>query len=165
MDLPTLLSVITTVAVVVGVAFGIIEIRQALRARRDQAAVEIVRAVESSEVRLAIERVMELPVDCDPQVVNGDPQLVSSARLVFWAAEMYGSIVFEGVISLQMLDRIDGGWLRSGWVRLRRWIEGERSANPNTGEWWQWLYDMLEAHPDPGKKTGAHNFYRGRLRG
>jgi hypothetical protein len=163
MDLPTLLNVITTVAVVVGVAFGIIEIRQALRARRDQAAIEIVRSV-SSDVRLALLRITQLPVDCDPQIINSDPQLVEAAQLVFWAAEMYGSFVFEGVIDLQMLDRIDGGWLRAGWLRLARWLESERIANPNAGEWWQWLHDMLEAHPDPGKNAGAHNFYRGRLR-
>ena len=164
MDLPTILNVITTAAVVIGVAFGIVELRRGLRSRRDQAAIEVVRAVESPEIRLAIARILDLPIDCDPQVINGDKAVLDAARLVYWASEMYGSIVFEGVVDLRMLDRIDGGWLRATWVRLRQWIESQRAANPNSGEWWQWLYDMLEAHPDPGKTASAHVFYRGRLR-
>lgn len=164
MDLPKILNVITTATVVIGVVLGTVELRRGLRSRRDQAAIEVVRAVESPQIRLAVARILDLPIDCDPQVINADQAILDAAQLVFWASEMYGSIVFEGVVELQMLDRIDGGWLRSTWLRLRRWIESERVANPSSGEWWQWLYDMLEAHPDPGKSTSAHVFYRGRLR-
>ena len=158
MDLPTILNVITTAAVVFGVVFAVVEIRTALRARRDQAAMEVIRAVESPEIRLAVGQILELPRDVDPAAINADDEILRAARLVYWAGEMYGSIVFEGVVDLQMLDRIDGGWLRSAWERLRRWIESERPTNPNTGEWWQWLYEMLEANPDPGKTSGAHVF-------
>jgi len=164
MDLPTILNVITTAAVVFGVVFAVVELRTALRARRDQGAMEVIRAVESAEIRLAVARVLELPIDPDPEVINADKEFLKAAQLVYWAAEMYGSIVFEGVADLQMVDRIDGGWLRSTWLRLRRWVISERSSNPNSGEWWEWLYDMLEANPDPGKQSGAHVFYRGRIR-
>ena len=36
--------------------------------------------------------------------------------------------------------------------------------SPNVGEWWQWLAEMLEADPDPGKAAGAHVSYRGKVR-
>jgi hypothetical protein len=165
MDLATILNLITTAAVVFGVAFGVMELRTALRTRRDLGAMEVIRAVESPEIRLAVGRILDLPIDADPDVINADETLLTAAHLVFWAAEMYGSIVFEGVADLHMLDRIDGGWLRAAWLRLRRWVMGQRSENPNTAEWWQWLYDMLEANPDPGKRSGAYVFYRGRTRG
>jgi hypothetical protein len=57
-----------------------------------------------------------------------------------------------------------GGWVRASWVRLRRWIAAERieTRNVNVGEWWQWLYEQLEADPDPGKALGAHVAYRGK---
>lgn len=62
--------------------------------------------------------------------------------------------------------RTVGGWVRGSWTRLRRWVEAERaeSRNPNVGEWWQWLYERLEADPDPGKAQAAHVAYRGRSR-
>lgn len=164
MDLPIILNVITTAAVVFGVIFGVAELRTALRARRDLGAMEVIRAVESPEVRLAVGRILELPRDVDPKVINADRELLKAAQLVYWAAEMYGSIVFEGVADLQMVDRIDGGWLRATWLRLRRWVLDQRSVNPSSAEWWEWLHDMLEAHPDPGKTSGAQAFYRGRTR-
>lgn len=167
MDLQTLSQLITTAAVVIGVGFAIIEIRHALRARRDQAAIEVVRGVESAEIRQAVAKILELPVDPEPDVINNDETLLQAAHLVHWASEMYGSMVFERVVDLHVVDRIDGGWLRATWARMRRWIEAERirSGNPNTGEWMQWLHEMLEADPDRGKVSGAHVFYKGKLRG
>jgi hypothetical protein len=166
MDLATAANLATTVAVVVAVVFGIAELRRAARERRDAAAVEVVRAVQTQEIHLAVGRILKLPDDADPQVIRKDPELLESAMLVYFAAEMLGSIVFEGVVDLHTLDRMIGGWVRSTWVRLRRWIASERidNRNPNVGEWWQWLYERFEADPDPGKAQGAHIAFRGRSR-
>ncbi|MEX2547946.1 MAG: hypothetical protein WD830_09195, partial [Chloroflexota bacterium] len=165
-DIPTLLSIVTTVAVVVGVGFGIFELRQALRARRDHAAVDIVRTVQTQEIRRAGARIMALPDDVDPAIVRGDSTLLDAALAIDSACEMWGCMVYEGVVELHMLDRMVGGWVRTTWRRLRRWVEAERvdSRSPNVAEWWQWLYEMLEADPDPGKVLGAHVSFRGRLR-
>ena len=163
MDLATAANVATTVAVVIGVVFGLAELRRAVRDRRDQSAIEVVRSVESPEIRRAVIRILTLPVDTDPEVIRSDPAIADAAMLVYWASEMFGSIVFEGVVDLHVLDRIDGGWLRACWLRLRRWVEADRitTGNVNTGEWWQWLYERLEEDPDPGKALGAHVAYRG----
>lgn len=165
-DLSTLLNLVTTAAIVVGVALGLIELRQALRSRRDYAAADIVRTVQTQEVRRAVRRVFDLPEDADPELVWGDPEMLEAALAVDSACEMWGSLVFEGIVESHMLDRMVGGWVRGTWRRLRRWVEAERVAagSRNVGEWWQWLYELLEADPDPGKVEGAHVSYRGRLR-
>ena len=166
MDLSLVLNFVTTVAIVVGLMFGLFELRQALRSRRDLAAVDIVRTVQTQEIRRAVTRVLQLPDGVDPEVVRADPQLLEAALAIDSACEMWGSMVFEGVVDLHMLDRMVGGWVRGTWHRLNRWVEQERidSRSPNVAEWWQWLYDMLEASPDPGKARGAHLSYRGKLR-
>ena len=84
--------------------------------------------------------------------------MLDAAMLVPFACEMLGSIVFEGVVELHTLDRMVGGWVRGSWVRLRRWVESERveDRNANVGEWWQWLYEQLEADPASGKALGTH---------
>ena len=163
MDLDTAANLATTVAVVLGVAFGLAELRHAVRDRRDHAAVDIVRTVQTQEVRLAVGRILALPDDVDPAVIRGDAQLLQAALAVDSACEMWGSMVFEGVVDLHMLDRMVGGWVRGSWRRLRSWVEEERRRNrsPNVGEWWEWLYDRLESDPDPGKGAGAHVAYRG----
>jgi hypothetical protein len=163
LDLALLLHLITTAAVVVGVVFGIAQVRQAVQNRRGHAAVDIVRTVQTQEVRRAVARVLKLPDDVDPQVVRQDPELLEAALAVDSACEMWGCMVDEGIVEHRMLDRMVGGWVRGTWCRLRRWVADERvvNRNPNVGEWWEWLNDRLESDPDPGKARGAHVTYRG----
>jgi hypothetical protein len=165
-DAAVLLDVATTLAIVVGVAFGLTEVRHAVRDRRDHAAVDIVRTVQTQEVRRAVERVLRLPEGADPAVIRGDPELLDAALAVDSACEMWGSMVYEGVVDQQMLDRMVGGWIRGTWLRLGRWVEAERAdkRSPNVGEWWQWLYERLQAEPDLAKEEGAHVAFRGKRR-
>jgi hypothetical protein len=164
MDLATVANVATSVAVIVAVVFGLTELRRGARDRRDRAAVEVVRSVQTQESFRAVGRILNLPDDADPELIRSDPAMFEAAMLVYFACEMLGSIVFERVVELHTLDRMVGGWVRATWVRLRRWIESERKEdrNANVGEWWQWLYEQLEADPDPGKAVGTHVAYRDR---
>jgi len=166
MDLPTAANLATALAVVVAAIFGAAELRRVVRDRHDHAAVEILRAVESPEIHAAVDKILDLPDDVDPEVIRADPALLGAATRLHFTAEMFGSLVFEGVVDLHLLDRMNGGWVRDCWRRLRKWVEAERVAErrPNVGEWWQWLYERLEADPDPSKALGAHVYYRGRAR-
>ena len=166
MDAALALEIATTSAVVVGIALGLAEIRRAARARRDYAAVDIVRTVQTQEVRRAVERVLRLPDGTDPAVIRADPDVLDAALAVDSACEMWGSMVYEGVVDQYLLDRMVGGWIRGTWTRLQLWVEAERAEkrSPNIGEWWQWLYERLQADPDLGKVQGAHVAYRGRRR-
>lgn len=165
-DFATIIDFITAIAVVGGIAFGIIEIRHMSRNRRDFAAFDIVRAAQTQEVRQAVSRILSLQEDSDPDMIRSDPELFDAALEVDVVCEMWGSLVYEGVAELHMLDRMIGGWVRGTWVRLRLWVESEReiTGNPNIAEWWQWLYERLEEDPDPGKEIGAHIAYRGKKR-
>jgi hypothetical protein len=165
-DLLTAAEVVTAFAVLIGIGFGLVQLRQANRNRRDLAAVDIVRTVQTQEVRIAVRRIFSLPENSDPDIIRNDPESLTAALAVDSACEMWGCMVFEGVVDLHMLDRMVGGWVRGTWIRLHVWVEAERveTGNPNVGEWWQWLYELLEADPDTGKKSGAHVAYRGRIR-
>ncbi len=157
-------EIFTAIAIVFGIVFGLIELRQATRSRRDLAAVDIVRTVQTQEVRQAVRLIFDLPLDADPQLIRNDPALLAAALAVDSACEMWGCMVFEGVVDHQLLDRMVGGWVRGTWTRLHVWVESERieTQSVNVGEWWQWLYELLEADPDPEKKLGAHIGYKGR---
>jgi len=154
----------TTIAVVLGVIFGLVQLRHARQDRRDHAAVDVIRTVQTQEVNRAVARVLALPDDVDPEIVRADAALSEAALAVHSACEMWGCMVYEGVVDHRMLDRMVGGWVRGTWSRLRLWVHAERAAkrSPNVGEWWQWLNDFLEADPDPSKAEGAHVTYRGK---
>ena len=164
-NLIAVIEVLTAIAVVIGIVFGLIELRQAMRSRRDLAAVDIVRTVQTQEVRQAVRKVFDMPPDADPDLIRNDPELLAAALAVDSACEMGGCMVFEGVVDHQLLDRMVGGWVRGTWERLRVWVEAERvdTQSVNVGEWWQWLYELLETDPDPGKKSGAHVAFKGKM--
>lgn len=161
----TLVDIIAAVAVVIGVGFAVIQLRQLSIQRKDHAAVDIVRTVQTQEVRRAVRQVFTLPIDADPQLVTENKEMLEAALAVDSACEMWGCMVYEGVVEHKMLDRMVGGWIRGTWTRLHVWVEQERivTDNVNVGEWWQWLFELLEADPDAGKRQGAHVAYRGRL--
>lgn len=166
MDVATVVNVVSAVAVVAGVAFAVVQLHQANRERRDTAAVTIVGTVQTQEVRQAVRLILALPERVDPEVIDRDPALLDAALAVDSACEMWGSMVYEGVVDPQLLDRMVGGWVRGTWKRLSLWVETERTKldSPNVGEWWQWLVEVLEQDPDPGKALGAHVAYRGTRR-
>lgn len=165
-DLATTVNLISAVAIVAGVIFAVVEIRQASQDRKDSAAVTVVGTVQTQEVRQAVRDILALPERVDPDLIRNDPALLESALAVDSACEMWGSMVFEGVADHQMLDRMVGGWVRGTWNRLEAWVESERDQlnSPNVGEWWQWLVELLESDPDPGKQIGAHVAYRNQTR-
>jgi hypothetical protein len=162
-DLSNVLALISTIAVVFGVVFGLIELRQVLRQRRDQVAIDIIRTYLTQDIKRSLARVMTLPDDADPSLVNENPLMFEAVLAADSACEAWGSMVFEGVVDLHMFDRMAGGQVRGSWRRLRRWVEHQRELerSPNVGEWWQWLYERLEEDPDPGKAAGAHVSFRG----
>ncbi len=167
LNLIMVVEILTAAAVVFGIVFGLIQLRQAIRNRHDVAAVDIVRTVQTQEVRQAVRQIFDLPLDADPDLIRNDPVLLAAALAVDSACEMWGCMVFEGVVHHHVLDRMVGGWVRGTWIRLGTWVESERAEtqNVNVGEWWQWLYELLEEDPDPGKKVGAHVAYRGKKAG
>lgn len=165
-DLATTVNLISAVAIVAGVIFAIVELRQASQDRKDAAAVTVVGTVQTQEVRQAVRDILALPQRVDPDIVRNDPALLEAALAVDSACEMWGSMVFEGVVDHRMLDRMVGGWVRGTWSRLGAWVESERAEldSPNVAEWWQWLVEALENDPDPGKAVGAHVAYRNQPR-
>ena len=163
-DLIVIIEAVAAVSVVIGLIFGLIQLHQAVKSRRDHAAVDIVRTVQTQEVRLAIRKVFDLPFDADPELIRNSPEMMSAALAVDSACEMWGCLVFEGVVHHKVVDRMVGGWIRGSWERLRVWVESERAVadNPNIGEWWQWIYELITDDPDVGKQLGAHIGYKGK---
>ena len=158
-------NIVTAIAVLLGIPFALVQLHLANRSRRETAAVDIVRLVQTQEMRRAAERILRLPEDADPDLIRNDLAMLEAALAVDSACEMWGCMVYERVVDYHMLDRMVGGWIRGSWRRLHRWVEAERveKKSPNIGEWWQWVYELIERDPERGKASGAYIAYRGRL--
>lgn len=155
-------QIVGGLAVLFGVLFAIVQLRDVRNQRRDAAAVDIIRAVQTQEIRRAAYTVLALPNTVAPDRIRSEPKLLEAALAMDSACEMWGSMVFEGVVPLQMLDRMAGGWVSGAWAKLHAWVEDERkrTGNVNIAEWWQWVVERLAENPDPGKAAGAYLSYR-----
>ena len=160
-DLNTAATVATALTVITGLFFGLLQMKQAARKRRDLAALELAHGFQTPELRNAFRRMLSLVEPVDPATIRNSPTLVDDAEVIVYAGEAMGLMVFEGAIRLHTLDHLMGGFLRAAWRRLSPYVEEERrTRNASYAEWFQWLFDRLEEYPVPGKADGAHVTHR-----
>lgn len=60
-DFGEIANALTAITLTLGIPFALLQLHYANRSRRDVAAVDIVRTVQTQEVRGAVERVLRLP--------------------------------------------------------------------------------------------------------
>jgi hypothetical protein len=142
----------------VGVIFGILEIRRARKARAEKAAIDVFSVTVQNVLNDAHILVLDLPLDASPDHIRSSPGLRRASELLMTLYDYWGIMVFYRIVPLRTLDLLVGGVVRGSWMRLQKYIESERDAldMPAFGEWFQWLAERLEQFPQPEKQVGAH---------
>ncbi len=153
-------GVATAIAVIIAVAFGIVQFRQAESQRRQAATQHYLTAFTSPGVAEATQRLLALPDGTPAHTIASNPQLVRDVVTLDWVIEGVGALVYARVIDLHDFDRIAGGFIRGGWRKVSPFVEAERAKWPNLGEWWQWLVERMEDDPVAGKREGAPIAFR-----
>jgi hypothetical protein len=162
MDISLIVDVLTLIAILSGVIFGIAEIRRARYARHDEATNHIFDSGFFDENIGALLPIFDLPELADAELVLKDKEFAKMAQMVSNRIEFWGMQVYEGKIELHTLDLIAGATVRIYWNRLQNFIfhQRERYDSPNIGEWFQWLAERLDEYPASGKEEGAHIAFR-----
>jgi hypothetical protein len=155
-------GVATAIAVIVALAFGVAQLRQATVQRHELATAELLAHMLSPEIVRALDRIVQLPVDAPPEAIAEDPSLRQDVRLADFTLEGAGVLVYERRIPLHDIDRMMGGMIRLAWSRVRAYTlaERERLGSQSIGEWWQWIVERMDEDPAPGKHEGAHIAFR-----
>jgi hypothetical protein len=115
-DIPTVSSIITTVSIVVGVVFTILEIRHLARTRRTDIIVKIYERFGSKEL---VEAMMEIGAAKfvsleDYRKEYGFTEVVEIAVLF----EGVGVLLDQNLIDIKMADHLFGPTLNSLWQRM-----------------------------------------------
>jgi len=84
MDLGTVANLATAAAVIVGVVFGLIELKHTRREREDHAAFEVVHAILTPEWMQSVVLVQSIPDGIDPQALEVDGRLRAAAHVFAW---------------------------------------------------------------------------------
>ncbi len=145
LDLQSWLSLISTVAIVLALAFAGLQVRQANRSRSDQAAAVLIQNTQVDSWTRAMQNVATLPIGASAEQVD-ECDWAANALMDFGVRlEAVGYMVFQRLVSLEMADKLLGGVTLMFWNRVQGWLlrERVRSGNPNMFEWCEWLADRI----------------------
>ncbi len=164
MNLPTaanLAEILGFFIVLVGLGFGILQLVQYRRQRRDMGAIELARAFQTPEFARAMRLVTSLPRGSSAEEVRQrGPQFEDAAALVVFNLETIGIMVHRRIISLDLAWELAGGQLLAAWERLEDWTHAVRTeqGRDKFAEWVEWLVDRLRQHVRQGDLPAHRKF-------
>jgi hypothetical protein len=165
MDLQTLANVaqiLGATAVVTAIFFGIAQIRQFRRQRRDSAAAELVRSFQDSEFSRSFRLISSLPKDATAAELRRRGPDVEGAALVLGVQfEALGLLIFRGIMLLSLVEQLVGAVTPDLWGKLRGWVITVREEPSRTHflEWFQWLAERLEERGRPQEAPAYLRFH------
>lgn len=158
MEWSTVLSLLSTLALVGAVVFAGLQVRQTNAQRKEQVAIELARSMQSPEWTNSVGPVGRIPVH---GAVHLDRTTEAAATSLALRVETLGYLVYRHAVTLDTVDELFGGMTRTAWDRLGPWVMKWRtdSGNEKAYEWFQWLAERLAergASPTPAYRAHQH---------
>ncbi len=147
MSVEVFFQIIEALAVVVGVGFAMVQVRQYRRDKHREAAMELLHSFQTPAFARALNIVYSMPDGLSKSEVEafaGDDLHLVYAMTTTW--ESLGVLVHRGEIDLQMIDDFFSGPIVVSWRKLENYITGERRevGRDTINEWFQWLKERLD---------------------
>ena len=146
LDLAAWLNLVSTLAIVGALIFTGLQVRAANMARRDQAALELIRTSLSENSARVLELLTRIPENAPATVIAGLPAEEQSQIVEYGIRfEVTGYMVFRGLLDLKTVDDLAGGAILAYWNRARAWAEKRRSeaGYHEFLEWCEWVAARL----------------------
>ncbi|MFN3233522.1 MAG: hypothetical protein ACE363_15385 [Alphaproteobacteria bacterium] len=149
-----LLPLAETVAIVFGVIFAAVQLRQFRMTRHHEAISEVVRSFQTPEFIRAMATVYRMDPNARPRDALENAELTGEIHLFGQTVETIGVLVHRRHVPIDIVDDIYGDVLILCWKKLKPHTESNRriEKNPAAFEWFEWLVDRLaERH---ARETG-----------
>jgi len=146
MDLAIIFDVIKTVSVIIGIIYGMIQLRQYQSDRRREGALLVLNSFQTPKFIRGLMRVVQMPDGLDLKGVKDylgdDLEVVMSVLLTF---ERIGVLVYQRELTLDVVDNALSGPIVISWKKLAKTVfELRDSQNRETSyEWYQWLVERM----------------------
>jgi hypothetical protein len=161
--LANIAEIIGALLVITGVFFGLMEVRHYRQQRQETASMEIMRAFQSLDFNRALRLVMEYEQQCQRCSEESIPQKLEDAAMqVSTTLEAVGLMVYQRIVPFRLIQQLMGGTIQASWRVLRphtEWLR-EKLRRPSIHEWFQWLAERLDEHPEYQDEVGAYSKYR-----
>jgi hypothetical protein len=146
-------------SLVVALGFGIVQVRQAARDRRERFTIETLRNLQTREFA---EVEGQLTYHKSPSNFEEFKQLSLNEQTKFiqFSQEMesLGILVAEGLVDIDLIDKTLGLFVITSWQKYKKVFEEIRQkfSDPFLGEYFQWLAEYIN---DRMKKEPRKPFY------
>lgn len=146
MELALIFQIISTSAVILGIAFGILNLRNFQKMRKREAAILMLNSFQTNEFVRGLLLVFNLPASVNKAEIDGMPKddyLALYLMLGTW--ERLGILVYRDEIPLDLVDDAFSGPILISWEKLKGFVEEFRAnVQRDTGfEWFQWLAERM----------------------
>ena len=158
------LSLISTIAIVMALVFAGVQVREANRARRDQASVALLQSAQGDSWTHSMDSISRIPPGLDAPQVDAQGEAAHAALVDFAVRlESIGYMVFAKLVTLDMVDDLLGGVILMFWARAQGWVVRERvrTGNGKLFEWCEWLADRVAERRALRGHEPAHIKHRG----
>ena len=147
------LNILSTLAVFGALVFTGLEVREANRARAEQAALAFIESIQGGGWTHAYSHVVHIPPNLTAEEIDAlGAEVIRAIEEYAIRLETIGYMVFRGIVPLETVEELWGGVIMMFWERVRPWAERDRARtnNPRQLEWVQWLAERLQA-----RRTGT----------
>jgi hypothetical protein len=130
---------------IVGLIFGIAQVKAAARDRRERLTLEALRNFQTREFAELIHYIMDTKLPADRKELDSLP---ANDRIMFiqFAQQMesLGILVAEKLINIDLVDKTLGSLVTTAWDKYKLMFFGMRDKDPFLGEYFQWLAESID---------------------
>ena len=161
-ELANIVEIFGVLAIIFGIAFGLIQLKEHRKQVRSGAIIELARSFEDREFTEAYRLIADLDDGLTAEQFDalGD-ELISAALRVGFKFETVGVLIHKGVVPMDATFDLVGGAAILIWGKLKTWIEESRKRqnHPLLFEWFQWLAEYLEGRQENAREP-AYRLYK-----
>jgi hypothetical protein len=153
-ELANYAEIIGTLIVIGGIAFGLFQLFEIRKQRRDIVAGELMRTFYNVELADAVALIRTLPDHCPPaELRQRGAQYERAAIIVSTTFETMGLLVFKRIADYETVQQLAGGLVVVVWRKLDAWLAQVRTeqVQPSWAEWFQWLAEQSAARKDESR--------------
>jgi hypothetical protein len=143
---------------IVGLIFGIAQVKAAARDRRERLTLEALRNFQTREFAELIHFTIDTKLPSSRKELDALP-VIDRIMFIQFAQQMesLGMLVAEKLINIDLVDKTLGSLVTTTWDKYKTLFLGMRDNDPFIGEYFQWLAESIDKRL---KETPRTPFYQ-----
>ena len=163
MQLTLVFQIISTSAVILGIIFGILNLRNFQKMRKREAAILMLNSFQTNEFIKGLLYILDVNHNPTKEEIDNLPQdqyLAFYMLLGTW--ERLGILVFRREIDISMVEDAYSGPILLSWGKLENYVNEVRVAwnRESAFEWFQWLAERVGERDTKLQPLPAYRAYK-----